>query len=71
VLPFLYILPQQDNRFRWAELQLELFVGEERPVKYWKDFDDLLRKLEEAQKSGHEIIDRLSKAYDEVFTANA
>lgn len=58
------------NRFRWVELQLDLFISQERPVKYWKDFDARLRKLEEAQRSGQEIIDRLSTAYDEIFERN-
>jgi len=53
-----------------VELQLDLFISSERPIKHWKDFDDRLRKLELDRDSGREVIDRLGETYEEIFARN-
>jgi ankyrin repeat protein len=53
-----------------VELQLDLFISLERPIKHWKDFDDRLKKLEHDHDSGREVVDRLGETYEEIFQRN-
>ncbi|KAL2827111.1 hypothetical protein BJY01DRAFT_255797 [Aspergillus pseudoustus] len=51
--------------FRWAELQLDVFLSEKRPIRHWKDFEHKLNKL-----ISDPSLPTLTRAYDEIYSAN-
>ena len=58
------------SRFRWVELQLDLFISSERPIRHRRDFEARLKRLEADHASGREVIDRLGETYEEIFERN-
>jgi ankyrin repeat protein len=54
------------SRFRWVELQLELFISEEYPILIPQEFEDRLSQLE--RHSG--VLDKLTKAYNDIWERN-
>lgn len=55
-------------RFRWVELQLDLLISPERPIKYRRDFEARLLKLEAG--SGKEVLASLQETYDDIYNRN-
>ncbi|KAH6670609.1 hypothetical protein B0J14DRAFT_99850 [Halenospora varia] len=54
--------------FRWVELQLDLLISSERRIKYRKDFENRLTKLELG--SGQEVLESLRETYDDIYERN-
>jgi ankyrin repeat protein len=54
------------SRFRWAELQLDLFLNAQRPIRHWRDFEAKLNRLVSDLS-----LPTLTQAYDEIYLSNA
>ncbi|KAL2842090.1 ankyrin repeat-containing domain protein [Aspergillus pseudodeflectus] len=52
--------------FRWAELQLDLFLNAQKPIRHWRDFEAKLNRLVSDLS-----LPTLTQAYDEIYLSNA